>query len=97
MSRSTVPSFRVADLSSCHLPGDVMRGLCEEIAAGERAGAVYDAEGCWLWVSPEKEPGPEEGAPAVCGVEAWARRHGFEWVRLDQGGAFVPDLPRFNW
>lgn len=91
--RADLAVIRVADLSTGHVTRETMDDLQADIAAQARAGATYP-EGCWLFVP---EDADEDEAPSLRAVFSWARKNGFDWIRLDADGCRVEDLPFYEW
>jgi len=93
--RMNLDVMQVPVITTAHLDAQTAATLT---AQGDGAFGMTLApyqEGFFIWAATESvSDNCPECLRAVC---AWARRLGFDWVRLDSDGDHVVDLPTFEW
>jgi len=81
-------------ISTCHITAATDRIMQDQ---GDQNPWTYIApysEGAFMYIQSEDM----EGQPTeFSDIFAWARKHGYQWVRIDADGDVVDQLPSYEW
>lgn len=81
-------------LSTAHIHPGTMENL--EVNAQEGGPTWASQHGAFVFV-PKPDEEDEHREQDLMAVFAYARQHGYDWVRFDSDGPQVADLPTYEW